>query len=113
MFIAGKTTVAEPPVNDIWKVPGEEEMLARWQKEDSDLFLGIDATKHYHRLQIQEFLQAILEDRPAMVPGEEGRKTVEIFTAIYRSQRDRRPVKFPLAPESGRDDFDGRKAGCA
>jgi UDP-N-acetyl-2-amino-2-deoxyglucuronate dehydrogenase len=113
MFIAGMTTVTEPPVNDVWKVPGEEEMLARWQKEDSDLFLGIDATKHYHRLQIQEFLQAILEDRPAMVPGEEGRKTVEIFTAIYRSQRDRRPVKFPLAPESGRDDFDGRKAGCA
>jgi len=44
-----------------------------------------------------------------MVPGEEGRKTVEIFTAIYRSQRDGRPVKFPLAPEAGRDDFDGRR----
>ena len=33
-----------------------------------------------------------------MVTGEEGRKTVEIFTAIYRSQRDGRPVRFPLAP---------------
>jgi hypothetical protein len=43
------------------------------------------------------------------VPGEEGRKTVEIFTAIYRAQRDGRPAKFPLAPESGRSDFDGRK----
>jgi hypothetical protein len=44
-----------------------------------------------------------------MVPGEEGRRTVEIFTAIYRSQRDGRPVRFPLLPETGRGDADGRK----
>jgi UDP-N-acetyl-2-amino-2-deoxyglucuronate dehydrogenase len=110
MFIAGMTTVTEPPINDIWKVPGEEEMLLRWQKEDADFFAGIDATKHYHRLQIQDFLQSILDGREPLVPGEEGRKTVEIFTAIYRSQRDGRPVKFPLQPEKGRNDHDGRKA---
>jgi predicted dehydrogenase len=110
MFIAGMTTVTEPPINDIWKVPGEEEMLLRWQKEDADFFAGIDATKHYHRLQIQDFLQSILDGREPLVPGEDGRKTVEIFTAIYRSQRDGRPVKFPLQPEKGRDDYDGRKA---
>jgi predicted dehydrogenase len=109
MFISGMTAALEPPVNDVWKVPGEEDMLPRWQKEDEDFFAGIDATKHYHRLQIQEFLQAILAGRPPMVPGEEGRKTVEIFTAVYRSQRDGRPVKFPLVPETGRDDFDGRR----
>ena len=40
MFIAGMTTVTEPPVNDVWTVPGEEEMLARWQKEDADFFRG-------------------------------------------------------------------------
>jgi UDP-N-acetyl-2-amino-2-deoxyglucuronate dehydrogenase len=109
MFISGMTTVAEPPVNDVWKVPGEEHLLSLWQREDKAFFQSIDATKHYHRLQIQEFLQAILASRPPMVPGEEGRKTVEIFTAVYRSQRDGRPVKFPLAPETGRSDFDGRR----
>ena len=110
MFIAGMTTVSEPPKNDIWKVPGEEKSLARWQEEDAAFFRGIDATRHYHRLQIQDFLQAILGGREPLVSGEEGRKTVEIFTAIYRSQRDARPVKFPLQPERGRTDFDGRKA---
>ena len=109
MFIAGMTSVAEPPVNDVWNVPGEEDRLARWQEEDRDFFAGIDAAKHYHRLQIQEFLRAILAGRPSTVPGEEGRKTVEIFTAIYRSQRDGRPVKFPLVPERGRGDLDGRR----
>jgi predicted dehydrogenase len=106
MFISGMTTVAEPPINDIWMVAGEEAMLSRWQRADADFFAGIDATKHYHRLQIREFLQAILAGRPPMVPGEEGRKTVEVFTAIYRSQRDRRPVRFPLRPETGRGDGD-------
>jgi predicted dehydrogenase len=97
MFIAGMSSVTEPPVNDVWKVPGEEELLARWQQEDADFFRTIDPTRHYHRLQIRDFLQAILEGREPMVSGEEGRKTVEIFTAVFRSQRDRRPVKFPLS----------------
>ena len=101
MFIAGMTSVAEPPINDVWKVPGEEEKLAGWQSEDAAFFATIDATKHYHRLQIREFLQAILDGRAPLVTGEEGRKTVEIFTAIYRSQRDGRPVRFPLLPEQG------------
>jgi predicted dehydrogenase len=113
MFVAGMSSVTEPPINDVWKVPGEEEKLARWQQEDADLFRTIDATKHYHRLQIRDFLQAVLEGREPMVSGEEGRKTVEIFTAIYRSQRDGRPVKFPLLPETGREDYDGRRAPTA
>jgi len=108
MFIAGMTSVLEPPINDLWTVPGEESYLSRWQDEDSALFERIDATKHYHLLQIQDFLQAILEDREPMISGEEGRKTVELFTAIYRSRRDRRPVTFPLDAETGSEAFDGR-----
>jgi len=109
MFVAGLSKIEEPPVNDVWKVPGEEELLPRWQAEDASFFRTIDATRHYHRLQIQDFLQAILHGREPLVSGEEGRKTVEIFTAIYRSQRDRRPVRFPLTPETGRSDEDGRR----
>jgi predicted dehydrogenase len=50
-----------------------------------------------HRLQIEDFLQAILQDREPMVTGEEGRRAVELFEAIYRSQRDHAVVSFPLA----------------
>jgi len=42
-----------------------------------------------------------------MVTGAEGRITVEIFTAIYRSMRDQRAIKWPLKPEY-KNDFDGR-----
>ena len=100
MFIAGMSTVTEPPINDVWTVPDETDMLAQWQTEDRNFFQTVDTTRYYHQLQIQDFLQSILEDRDPMVTGEEGRKTVEIFTAIYRCQRDRRTIKFPLMPEA-------------
>jgi len=101
MFVAGMSKVTEPPVNDVWTIPGEEANLARWQREDAEFFRTIDATEHYHRLQIRDFLRAILEGRPPLVTGAEGRKTVEIVTALYRSQRDGRPVAFPLAEARG------------
>jgi UDP-N-acetyl-2-amino-2-deoxyglucuronate dehydrogenase len=108
MFIAGVSEVLEPPVNDLWTVPGEEHLLAEWQAEDRAVFQAINPTTHYHRLQDQDFLRAILEGREPMVTGVEGRKLVEIFTAIYRSQRDRSPVKFPLDARRGSNQFDGR-----
>ena len=108
MFIAGMTTITEPPINDQWTVPGEEHLLAQWRKEDFDFFNQIPATEYYHRLQVEDFLQAIRNGRPPAVTGEEGRKTVEIFTALYRSQRDRKSIRFPLEAESGRTDLDGR-----
>jgi UDP-N-acetyl-2-amino-2-deoxyglucuronate dehydrogenase len=111
MFVAGMSKVAEPPVNDLWKVPGEEDNLARWQAEDAAFFRTIDATQHYHRLQIRDFLRSVLDGRPPSITGEEGRRTVEIFTAVYRSQRDGRPQRFPLAAEPGRCDLDGRGGG--
>lgn len=108
MFVAGMSEVLEPPVNDLWMVPGEEHLLAEWQAQDRTVFQAIDPATHYHRLQDQDFLRAILNDREPTVTGVEGRKLVEIFTAIYRSQRDRRPARFPLPADDGWNDFDGR-----
>jgi predicted dehydrogenase len=98
-FVAGVSRIAEPPLNDLWTVPGEEHLLAQFQAEDRARFAQIDATTHYHALQIQDFLRAVLEDRPPSVTGEEGRIVVEMFTAIYRSNGERRPIRFPLAAE--------------
>ena len=109
MFIAGMSSILEPPVNDLWTVPGEEGMLAQWEAEDRATFEAVDATQHYHLLQVKDFLEAIATDREPLIPGVEGRKTVELFTAVYRSQRDGKPVQFPLDGELGSEQFDGRR----
>jgi UDP-N-acetyl-2-amino-2-deoxyglucuronate dehydrogenase len=106
MFIAGMSSILEPPVNDIWTVPGEENLLEQWKNEDSDLFNGLDnASEHYFHLQIRDFLHAIGDDREPLITGEDGRKTVEIFTAIYRSQKTNAPVTFPLKPDAADLDY--------
>ncbi len=78
----------EPPVNDIWSVSGEEHLLSVWQEEDRATAKRLDPMSYYHKLQIEDFLDAVIEDREPLVTGEEGRKVVEMFSAIYRSQRD-------------------------
>ncbi len=98
MFIAGMTNVAEPPVNDLWTIPGEENLKNAWIKMDTEIFNNCDPTVHYIQCQIEDFLDAIGNDREPGVSGEDGRRTVELFTSIYRSSRNNAPVKFPLSP---------------
>jgi predicted dehydrogenase len=97
-FIAGVSKIAEPPLNDLWTIPGEEHLLAEFQAMDQARFQAIDPVAHYHALQIQDFLQAIRAGRPPLVTGEDGRAVVEIFSAIYESSRTRSAV--PAVAES-------------
>ncbi|WP_068783598.1 Gfo/Idh/MocA family protein [Paenibacillus phocaensis] len=53
-----------------------------------------------HRGQIQDVLQAIERGVPVLVDGIQGRRTLELITAIYQSASTRQPVKLPLGPES-------------
>lgn len=107
MFIAGVSGIAEPPVNDLWTVAGEADKLEDYRREDSEFFNSVDSTYYFHIQQIQDFLSAIREGRKPLIGLEDGRRTVELITGIYRSMRDGRPVKFPLQPERGTD-MDGR-----
>jgi UDP-N-acetyl-2-amino-2-deoxyglucuronate dehydrogenase len=93
-FIAGMTAIAEPPLNDLWTIPGEEALLERFQAEDRARFATVNPINHYHALQIQDFLQSILQDRAPAVAGEDGRKVVALVQAIYRSNREGRPVRL-------------------
>lgn len=96
MFIAGMSTIAEPPVNDLWTVPGEAELLPVWKQEDSDFFNSVDSMYYYHSQQIADFLTAVQNGTKPLVDAADGRKTVELFTAIYRSTKENRVIKFPL-----------------
>ena len=96
MFIAGMSNITEPPLNDLWTIKGEEQLLDVWKKEDTDLFNIINPIQYFHEKQDGDFLNAVIKGTKPLIDGEEGRKTVEIFTAIYRSSKDGLPVRFPL-----------------
>lgn len=96
MFIAGMSSIAEPPLNDLWTVPGEEKMLAEWNRADAEIFNSTDPMVHYMQCQIEDYLDALGNDREPLVTGADGRRTVELFTSIYRSTKANATIKFPL-----------------
>jgi UDP-N-acetyl-2-amino-2-deoxyglucuronate dehydrogenase len=59
---------------------------------------AVDATSHDHALQIRDFLASVIEGRSPLVTGKDGRAVVAMFTAIYRSARERRPVTILHKP---------------
>ena len=103
--------------NDLWTIPGEEQIRDEslrehvergeyiYQPQHADLrptwHTGYtyqrDADPSYHAVQIQEFLQAIQHGRAPLVTGEEGRKSLALMVAIYRSGRTGQPVTFPIS----------------
>src|SRR3712207_6981232 len=48
---------------------------------------SIDTMAYYHQLQIEDFLNAILERRLPLVPGGEGRKRSEEHTSELQSRQ--------------------------
>lgn len=96
MFIAGVSSIVQPPTNDIWTIPGEEKNLAKWEEDDVKFFNTIDAIEYYIRMQDRDFALAVLNNTEPLITAIEGRKTVEIFTAIYRSTLEGKPVRWPI-----------------
>jgi UDP-N-acetyl-2-amino-2-deoxyglucuronate dehydrogenase len=96
MFIAGVSSITEPPYNDIWTISGEEGNLDTWKKQDAERFASVDSMNFYHELQIADFLNAVSNGIQPLVSGLDGRRAVELFTAIYRSAEENKVIKFPL-----------------
>jgi predicted dehydrogenase len=66
-------------------------------KRDMDASSGpVHLTYEFHRRQLEDFISAVRENREPSVNGEEGRKSLEIIRAIYRSSNIGKEVKLPL-----------------
>jgi predicted dehydrogenase len=90
-FIAGMSNVVEPPMTDLWTIPGEDSLLPEFQDVDRASFGG---NEHYHALQVRDFLRAIIDGREPAVTGADGRKVVELISAIYQSSNEGRAIRL-------------------
>ena len=75
---------------EVWRFEGEESH-PMMNLPDPDTVYGYGHIPLY-----RDFYESIEEDRDPAVPGEEGRKAVDIVLAIYKSHLEKRPVKFPF-----------------
>jgi predicted dehydrogenase len=84
MFIAGMSTITEPPLNDLWTVPGEEKLLDQYRAEDEAFFKTINATVYFFSRQIEDLCGALLEGQTPPTSGEDGRETVKFIQSMYQ-----------------------------
>jgi len=80
-----------------WSVMGEEEIITEGAKEGLKSWARpelVPATNH--AFLIKDFAQAVLEDRQPYVNGVEGRRSLELIMAIYKSGETQTVVRFPL-----------------
>lgn len=81
-----------------WSIIGGEDMVSEAIKEGLKSWAKpelVPATNH--AALIKDFADAILEDRRPAVDGFEGRKSLEVIMAIYKSGRTNNVVAFPLS----------------
>ncbi len=94
MFVAGSSPMLEAPYNHVWTIPADQELLAGWVREDRCEFSARDPIQRYHELVLQDFLEASRSGRQPLMSGVEGRACVELFEAIYRSNKERSPIRL-------------------
>jgi len=85
-----------PPFNDLWTIPGEENLLQKFEDEDATIFSSLDPIHYSINEQHKDFISAIIDDREPMIDGIQGRKSVELFTAIYQSSKMGAAVRWPI-----------------
>jgi predicted dehydrogenase len=57
-----------------------------------------------HQRIIEDFVDAVRNGRPPVCDGAEGRRSVEVVEAVYRSAREKRPIDLPPSREALRRD---------
>ena len=85
MFIAGMSSIVEPPLNDLWTIEGEKELLDKFRSEDEAFFKTINPTVYFFTCQIDDFCTAIQEGRSPAASGEEGRETVRFIETLLKN----------------------------
>ncbi|MEM3104452.1 MAG: Gfo/Idh/MocA family oxidoreductase, partial [Candidatus Bathyarchaeia archaeon] len=82
MKIAEEIPTLKPPVKRI-------EGLKSWERPEA-------VPIENHKRLLKDFVDAILEDRKPRVDGYEGRRSLELIRAIYRSSATGSVVELPL-----------------
>jgi UDP-N-acetyl-2-amino-2-deoxyglucuronate dehydrogenase len=82
------------------KSNGFPERNVSLEEEIEKYYESLPETKYEgHAAQIDDVLNYFETGKKVLVSGEDGKKSLELITAIYKSAASRRPVKLPLSKE--------------
>jgi UDP-N-acetyl-2-amino-2-deoxyglucuronate dehydrogenase len=88
------TIILDGDAISVWAVDGEEAAASDDEQITDGSANPAAISNEGHRRQIEDMLRAVLEDRPPMIDGREGRKSLELVEALYRSANEKRAVNL-------------------
>jgi predicted dehydrogenase len=87
------TIILDGDAISTWAVDGEADVAS----DDAQITDGsanpAAISNEGHRRQIEDMLNAVLEDRAPLIDGREGRKSLEVVEALYKSTTEERAIR--------------------
>lgn len=88
------TVILDGDAISIWAIDGEDD-AARDEEQITDGSANPAAISNAgHRRQIEDMMQAVMEDRAPLIDGREGRKSLELVTALYEAANEGRVIEI-------------------
>ncbi|HKX33518.1 MAG TPA: Gfo/Idh/MocA family oxidoreductase [Blastocatellia bacterium] len=88
------TVILDGDALGCWAIEGEREAVGDQPQLTDGSANPAAISNEGHRRQIQDLIQAVNEDRPPMIDGREGRKSLELVAALYESALRGEAVKL-------------------
>jgi UDP-N-acetyl-2-amino-2-deoxyglucuronate dehydrogenase len=77
-----------------WAIDGDKEESGGGEQITDGSANPAAISNEGHRLQIEDMMRAVIEDRAPMIDGREGRKSLEVVVALYKSAVSEQPVSI-------------------
>jgi UDP-N-acetyl-2-amino-2-deoxyglucuronate dehydrogenase len=88
------TVILDGDAISVWAIDGEDSDLGEAEQLTDGSANPAAISNEGHRRQIEDMMRAVIEDRPPMIDGREGRKSLELVAALYASANAGQPVKL-------------------
>lgn len=76
----------------VWAVDGEDADTGEAEQLTDGSANPAAISNEGHRRQIEDMMRAVIENRPPMIDGREGRKSLELVVALYEAANSGRPM---------------------
>jgi len=86
------TVILDGDAISVWAIDGEGADTGEGEQITDGSADPAAISNEGHRRQIEDMMRAVAEDRAPMIDGREGRKSLELVTALYESANQGRPV---------------------
>jgi predicted dehydrogenase len=88
------TVILDGDTIGCWEVDGESEAVGEGEQITDGSANPAAISYEGHRRQIEDMMQAVIENRAPMIDGREGRKSLELVVALYQSAASGQSVRL-------------------